>query len=676
MPLQGSAAVPELPDVTIVMPVFNKLELTKVCVDSLHKVPVAHTFEILVVDNGSRDGTGPWLAAQEAQGRLRRIRNPQNLGFAQGCNLGARAARGRYILFLNNDMEVLPGWLEPMVTCLDHDPQVGIVGACLIFADKTIQHGGVAMVRTTAGAETTLEGIHQAYRKPLDFPGARRNQTLQVVTGACLLIRSELFAGLGGFDEAYWNGNEDVDLCLRAGEKGWRVVYLGDSLIHHYESQSGAERWARTRDNVELFNRVWRDRARADFDRVGTDNFRPTADNRIRPYVLPEMIATGRPDAAAPQASVIVLTWNALDFTRRCAESLLAHTDPRHELIFVDNGSRPETLTFLADLEREHPQVKVILNGENLGFAGGNNVGLAAAGGEYLCLLNSDTVVTAGWLERLIRPLAADPRLGLVGPVTNRITGGQQLPRVAYDQDTLAGLDRFASKLAQRQLGRLDPALWLVGFCLVMRRDVLLRVGGLDEGFGLGNYEDTDFCLRAFLAGYGAAVAADCFIHHFGSRTFTDNNLDYGTLLDEKFAVFRQKWGLAADTRESGDFQLEKLIGRGFVPALHFQPLPSSPHCAPAPLRPWRAAQWVDQGEEYFQAGEYDTARQVFEAVLSRDPLHTRAASDLACVLWQADTDGSGAAEAARILQGILVREPANEDARWNLAEIEAAVPV
>jgi GT2 family glycosyltransferase len=660
------------PDVSIVIPVYNKLELTRVCVDSIHDVAVDHTFEIIVVDNGSSDGTAAWLGEQESLGRVRRVDNPENLGFSQGCNRGAAAARGRYILFLNNDMEVLPGWLEPMVTCLDQDPQAGIVGACLIFADETIQHGGVAMIDTNASGRWTIGGTHLSYKAQLDFPAARKNQIMQVVTGACLLIRPEVFAEIGGFDQTYWNGNEDVDLCLKAGELGWRVVYMGDSLLYHYESQSGEERWVKTQPNVDYFNKVWRDRARVDYVHEGGKKFRSTEHNQIRAYTLPNLNPHLPLRTDPPRASVIVLTWNALEYIRQCADGLLAHTDPRHELIFVDNGSQQETRDYLTRLAADHEQIQVIFNETNLGFAAGNNVGLAAATGQYVCLLNSDAVVTAGWLERLMRPLEGDPRLGLIGPVTNSITGMQKLEPVDYDERTLEGLADFAARRAVEHEGEVGPSLWIVGFCLLMRRELIMRVGGLDEGFGLGNFEDTDFCLRAFLTGYGAAVAVDCFVHHFGSRSFVENNLDYGKMLDEKFEIFRRKWDLAADARETGDFELVRLIHRGFVPGLHFQPLPASPHYSIAPLAPWQAEQWVDRGEREFKAGQTDAAQRIFRTLLERVPGHARASNDLACVLWQTDTDGAGVAAAKRILNELLAREPDNADAQWNLEQIEA----
>ncbi len=655
------------PDVSIVIPVYNKLALTKVCVDSIHAVAVNNSFEIIVVDNGSSDGTAEWLDEQEQLGRLRRVNNPENLGFAQGCNLGAAASSGRYVLFLNNDMEVLPGWLEPMATCLDQDSQVGIVGACLIFADQTIQHGGVAMLDDRFDGSSILDGMHLSYKSPLNAPGARKNQLNQAVTGACLMIRPDLFHEIGGFDETYWNGNEDIDLCLKAGELGWKVVYMGDSLIFHYESQSGPERWRQTRANQEHFNRVWRDRLKVDFVKEKAPGFVTTPDNQIRPYVLPRLANQVKsPEYSMAQASVIILTWNALEFTRQCAASLLAHTDPRHELIFVDNGSDPETVSFLTELAADNAPVKVILNEKNLGFAGGNNVGLAAATGQYMCLLNSDTVVTEGWLERLIKPMIDDPRLGLVGPVTNSITGAQKLSIVDYDEDSLVGLDSFAAKVAASKTNDIEPALWIVGYCFVIRRELLLRIGGLDEKFGLGNFEDTDYCLRSFLAGYQSAVVQNCFIHHFGSRSFLANNLDYSVMLEEKFEVFRQKWGLAIDARETGDFQLERLINRGFVPALHFQALPPSPHYKEHPLLPWQGEQWVALGEAEYGVGQVAAAQCIFEAVLKHDPSHSRAANNLACVVCSSDP-----ARAENILQDVLAREPDNEDALWNLAEVK-----
>jgi len=664
------------PDVSIIMPVFNKLPLTEPCVESIHRQGAACTFEIVVVDNGSTDGTPQWLAEQERAGRLRSVANPDNLGFARGCNLGAAHARGRYLLFLNNDMEVTPGWLEPLVATLDQDPEAGIVGARLLFADETIQHGGVALVQVTKDGWTHIGGLHLSYQMPSDHQGARNAQYMQVVTGACLLIRPEVFAAVGGFDERYWNGNEDVDLCLKARELGWDVVYRGESVVYHYESQSGPERFSQVQENVKLFNRLWFGRAKPDYVQSPDGKFAPTADNQIRTYAAPRLLHRDRAPAEDPRASVIVLTWNALPHTRRCVASLLEHTDPRHELIFVDNGSSDGTVEWLGQLARCQPRVQVILNDANLGFAAGNNRGLAAARGDFLVLLNSDTVVTPGWLERLLQPALDDPRVGLVGPFTNNVTGVQKLAQVGYDQRTLAGLDRFAAEHAAAHAGQVAHALWLVGFCLLIRRGVLERLGGLDEIFGQGNYEDTDYCLRAFLAGYRTVLAKDCFVHHVGSASFDAGGVDYRRQLDGNFEIFRRKWRLDADARGAGQFNLAGIIKSGMVAPLHFRPLPASRHHRLLPLPAWEEAAWLGRGEEAFAAGELDEAEMWFRAVLGLAPGSARAANDLAVTLWRRDPSGGGSEEAVRLLEAVLARDPANEDARWNLAEIAAGQPV
>lgn len=668
----SACATGDRPDVSIIMPVFNKLQLTEPCVESIHREGADCSFEIVVVDNGSTDGSREWLAAREQEGRLRCVINPDNLGFARGCNLGAAHARGRYLLFLNNDMEVTPGWLEPLVATLDQDPAVGIVGARLLFADDTIQHGGVALVQVTKEGWTHIGGLHLSYQMPADHQGARNSQYMQVVTGACLLIRPEVFAAVGGFDERYWNGNEDVDLCLKARQLGWDVVYRGESVVYHYESQSGPERFSQVEKNVRLFNRVWFGRAKPDYVQAADGHFSPTEHNQIRTYAAPRLLFHDRAPAGDPRVSVIVLTWNALEHTQRCVASLLQHTDARHELIFVDNGSTDGTVEWLGQLARSQPRVQVILNGENLGFAAGNNRGLAAARGDFMVLLNSDTVVTPRWLERLLQPALHDPRVGLVGPFTNNVTGVQKLPRVGYDQRTLAGLDRFAARHAAANTGVVAHALWIVGFCLLIRREVLERIGGLDEVFGQGNYEDTDYCLRAFLAGYRTVLAKDCFIHHVGSASFDAGGVDYGRQLNGNFEIFRRKWRLEADARSTGQFNLAGIIAGGMVAPLQYRPLPPSPNYRLLPLPRWEADAWLARGESAFAAGALDEAELWFRAVLGLDPGSTRAANDLAVTLWRRDPQGGGRNEAARLLHDVLARDPADEDARWNLAEMAA----
>jgi GT2 family glycosyltransferase/FMN phosphatase YigB (HAD superfamily)/predicted Zn-dependent protease len=250
------------------------------------------------------------------------------------------------------------------------------------------------------------------------------------------------------------------------------------------------------------------------------------------------------PPQPAPLASVIVLAHNQLEHTRKCVESLLAHIRAPSEIIFVDNASTDGTAEFLAGLRERHPNFKVITNRKNLGFAADNNQGLAIAKGEILVLLNNDTLVTPGWIEGMAAVLDADAAVGLVGPVSNRVSGPQQIP-TNYTSD--AAMFDFAKSWREQNQGQSQTVTRLVGFCLLFKRAVLDAIGGLDERFGSGNFEDDDFCLRAKFAGFGSRIARGVFVHHTGSQTFRGAKIDYRQAMLRNWDLFRAKWKLPAD---------------------------------------------------------------------------------------------------------------------------------
>jgi GT2 family glycosyltransferase/tetratricopeptide (TPR) repeat protein len=249
------------------------------------------------------------------------------------------------------------------------------------------------------------------------------------------------------------------------------------------------------------------------------------------------------PPAGDGLASVIILCHNQLEYTRPCLESVLAYTRSPYELVLIDNASTDGTPEYLEGLRsRDGPaRVEVIRNGANVGFPAGCNQGLARARGEYLVFLNNDTVVTEGWLDGLVRwSLHEYPSVGLVGAVTNASRPPQE---IAVDYPGLDGLPAFAARRRQEYAGQALEAERLTGFCLLARREVLDRVGGFDESFGLGFFDDDDLCVRARRAGFKLLVALDVFVHHFGSRTFAALGLDCRRQLEENLARFRDKWG-------------------------------------------------------------------------------------------------------------------------------------
>jgi len=210
----------------------------------------------------------------------------------------------------------------------------------------------------------------------------------------------------------------------------------------------------------------------------------------------------------------------------------------------VDNGSTDSTTNYLQDYVAEHKNVRVVLNASNHGFAAGNNQGLALARGDSVVLLNNDTVVTEGWLGRMLAIFDRYPEVGIVGPVSNHVTGTQQVANVPYQ--TLEEMHEFAAKWATEHAGKSTEINRIVAFCLLMRRAVIKRIGGLDEQFLIGNFEDDDFCHRAGLAGFKARIAKDVFIHHTGGQTFQGAGIDHRKSMERNWRLFKTKWDIPA----------------------------------------------------------------------------------------------------------------------------------
>lgn len=237
------------------------------------------------------------------------------------------------------------------------------------------------------------------------------------------------------------------------------------------------------------------------------------------------------------KTSIIVLTHNKLDYTKKCIESIRANTQiGTYEIIVVDNHSIDGTVNWL---QRQN-DIRSIYNKENLGFPKGCNQGIEIASGDNILLLNNDTIVTHHWLDNLIASLYSSESVGAVGPVTNNCSYYQSI-NVNYKDEQ--EMHSFAKKF-----NKSNPELWeqrlkLVGFCMLIKRAAIKEVGVLDEIFSPGNYEDDDFSIRLRIAGYKLLLCKDTFIHHFGSVSFKDDNGKYSELLKINREKFFQKWG-------------------------------------------------------------------------------------------------------------------------------------
>lgn len=266
--------------------------------------------------------------------------------------------------------------------------------------------------------------------------------------------------------------------------------------------------------------------------------------------------------------SIVMLSWNAAQFTKTALESIRAHTSGEYEIIIVDNGSRPETVQWLNTLQ----DVRVIYNAENRGYAGGNNQALAAARGEYIVLLNNDVIVTEGWLDDLLGAFDRVPGLGISAPRSNRIAGDQIVADAAYgDVNQMHAFARRRRAEFRSQGYLTDRA---IGLCLCVDRRVIEEIGGFDERYGVGNFEDDDFCLRARAAGYRIFVCNDVFIHHFGSQTFAANSVDWTATMRDNWTKFAAKWGYPPAHPQNG-YVPALAIDRGFDRQRHYVALPA-----------------------------------------------------------------------------------------------------
>lgn len=242
-----------------------------------------------------------------------------------------------------------------------------------------------------------------------------------------------------------------------------------------------------------------------------------------------------------PRVSIAIVTRDHRELTELCLQSIRGFTAyPNYEVVFVDNASEDGTKEWLTKLAATDPEVRVIFNETNAGFATANNQAFEGASGEVFCLLNNDTVVTPGWLWELVRAVAEQPDVGLAGPSTN---GAANEAFVEAGYRTLGELPQWSEEFTWSHDGKRMSIPMLALFCAALRRRVWEEMGGLDERFGTGMFEDDDFSRRLRYAGYEVHCLQSAYVHHFQQATFRDMDTDvYVRLYEENREKLRQKW--------------------------------------------------------------------------------------------------------------------------------------
>lgn len=226
------------PHISVVVPLFNCLALTQAMLTSLEATfPRELTREIILIDDGSTDGTRGWLATLDPT-LYRVLLNERNLGYAAANNRAIAQARGKFLALLNSDLELTPGWLEPM---LDLQRSLGARAGLIGNVQRQARTGEIDHAGIIIGATGKPEHLRQM--PAWIDAGSWRAYRVPAVTGACMLVERALWERLGGFDEGYLNGGEDIDLCLRAKAIGRvNAVALRSVIRHHVSASPGRKR--------------------------------------------------------------------------------------------------------------------------------------------------------------------------------------------------------------------------------------------------------------------------------------------------------------------------------------------------------------------------------------------------------------------------------------------------
>jgi GT2 family glycosyltransferase len=277
------------PALSVVIPVFNRFDMTRQCLLSLREHTPCERLEVIVVDNASSDQTASELAPLGHSlfgDGFTRIRLEANRNFGPASNLGAHAAHGDTLFLLNNDTLLPPGWLPPLLAELDGT--IGIASPLLLYPlvaqlfPNRVQHLGVA-----CGPQLHPSHLYEFF--PETHPVVRKPRPLQFVTGAAMFLPRALFSRIGGFCEEFINGGEDLDFCVRVREAGYRLTCVPESRIYHYQSQTPG-RHSHERHNARVFKKHCLSKLYPDLHaHLARDGYEIALNNHLLPHAkLPD----------------------------------------------------------------------------------------------------------------------------------------------------------------------------------------------------------------------------------------------------------------------------------------------------------------------------------------------------------------------------------------------------
>lgn len=523
-------------EVSIIIPCFNKVQLTEQCLESLFRLTGKDiNYEVLIVDNASEDNT-PEVCEQykNTYPNFNFIRNDENLGFAKACNQGIKSRKGKHALLLNNDIVVTENWLKEMLLVLENEPKAGIVGSCLLYPESEyVQHCGVILGTDYKGS---LAPYHIGmFTERSKNPHSQNIVEMMAVTGACMLIRDEVIEEFGGLDDDYINGYEDIDYCLNVVSNGWNVFYCGKSVLYHFESMS---QFRHKYDivNWQRFSRKWNDKIKPQESKEDTqrnqyaNRNRQIAINQKMEYdykqVRRAVLGKTKDDI---EFSIIIPVHSNAEYTLKCITSV-QQTSYLHniEIIIIDNDSDSETKKLLATLGGF---AKIIVNEKNESYSHANNQGASIAKGKYLVFMNNDVQGISGWMEAIEDTFEKDPTIGIQG--AKLLYPNEKIQHAGIVWGPIPELKNMNLHYHIHLLEDAeDPKVnvsqeyqMVTGALLTIRRELFHEVGGFDENYYFG-HEDLDLCMKVRDAGYKVWYNHKSSAYHYESITKIDVGME------------------------------------------------------------------------------------------------------------------------------------------------------
>ncbi|MFH1593074.1 MAG: glycosyltransferase family 2 protein [Candidatus Omnitrophota bacterium] len=624
----------------IIIPIWNGLDETRDCIDSIKK-NTRYPYRLILVDNGSGKETKEYLDSlkDESGAIVSLLRNDTNFGFIKAVNQGLVVSSAPYICILNNDTLPAQGWLTELVSFIEDHEEVGLV--------NPLCNGHEAR-------STTIN----AYAGYLAASNRGKFMEMNQCQGFCMLVKGEVVEKIGYLDERFGIGGfDDTDYSMRAYLAGYRSVCVHSSYVYHREHkafdrlgdrrslQAAQEdeyfkKWPRhmrvaiifsissdtpderisnmmraslylarewcwlniliagdrsARDKVErvrtkmalpvhqnikftyfrsmlkiaevaarILERSFGRKRRKRYDTVICDEewllglikvlcksqgasvlsmdfseYREDLLSKVRSSMGLDLAEAGSSKGgygarrkSVPKCDIIIPVCDQSELTKQCIESIIKQTDTPYRLIIINNGNDKEAKEFLDGLSgSKGVQVTLIHNDQNIGWGRSINKGIELSTAPYLCLQNNDTIVTRGWLRKMIAILGSDKKFGMINPSWEGRRDG-----ISVDEYN-AGLEKSQDAWIETD--------WCRGFSVVVKRSVVDRIGNVDELFGLAYFDDVDYSVRAVEAGFIALKALNTYVYHIRNVTACEvlKGDEWNELHEKNKRLYYKKWG-------------------------------------------------------------------------------------------------------------------------------------